>query len=74
MTPVQGDICPLCGVRGLYMLYGGSDQVLCVNDACDVFLWDAGRTLDENLGNAGHVKVTGDGPWPAEPTGPVQPK
>jgi hypothetical protein len=61
-SPVQGDICPLCGTRGTYILYGASDQVMCVNDECGAFLWDASATLDEILSDIGTVSWTSTPP------------
>lgn len=56
MSVPQGDVCPLCGHRGHYLIPPPfSVQVMCVNDDCGVFMWDADATLEELLADVSEV-------------------
>jgi hypothetical protein len=49
--------CPLCGHPPV-MVFG--TQAFCGNDACTLLLWSPALTLDENLMDAGFVRLPGE--------------
>ena len=47
--------CPLCGEPPVMMI-GGGTQAVCGNDGdCPLIFWDATKSLDENLLDAGVI-------------------
>ncbi|HEY2088624.1 MAG TPA: hypothetical protein VGH54_21715 [Mycobacterium sp.] len=51
--------CPLCGKPPLFAF--GTEQAFCGNDDCTLILWNPSVTLDENLLDAGVVRLPGEG-------------
>jgi hypothetical protein len=57
---VQTPGCPLCG-QDPVMVFGGGTQAWCGSDDCTILCWDATKSLDENLLDAHHVRLTSTG-------------
>lgn len=51
MAEIKCVRCPLCNSLPLLVLGSGA-QAFCSNDDCEVILWDACQSLDENLMDA----------------------
>lgn len=48
--------CPFCGQSPVWV-FGGGTQAWCGNDDCTLLMWDPSLSLDENLLNAGFVRL-----------------
>ncbi len=48
--------CPLCGELPMLAMIGFT-QAFCGNDSCTLLCWNPSLTLDENLLDAGVVKL-----------------
>lgn len=63
--------CPLCREGPAMVLPG---QLFCGNDDCDSLMWDPFVSLDQNLTNAGSVRIqtrNPDGTWQEHRGGPL---
>ena len=49
--------CPLCGQLPV-MIFGGGTQAFCGNDDCAILMWTPTKSLDDNLMDAGVVKLS----------------
>lgn len=47
--------CPLCGASP-YIVLNSGHQAFCPSDECEVILWDAMATLEENLMDADSIR------------------
>lgn len=56
MTAVLTPGCPMCGDPPVLELSNGH-QAFCGNDDCTLLMWDPLVSLDENLMNAGTVRL-----------------
>lgn len=48
--------CPLCDQSPM-MTFGGGTQAFCGNDDCTLLMWTPTKSLDDNLMDAGVVRL-----------------
>ena len=56
MTEILTPRCPLCDELPM-MVFGGGTQAFCGNDDCTILCWAPTKNLDDNLLDAGFVKL-----------------
>lgn len=61
MAEILTPCCPLCDELPV-MMFGGGTQAFCGNDDCTILMWTPTKGLDDNLLDAGVVRL----PWTEE--------
>lgn len=50
-------VCPLCG-QPPYRILAGGEQAFCGSDDCQIIIWNANKSIDQNMQDLSFVDLS----------------